>query len=234
MKRWVALAAVFCTVAMAASGVLAPCWADTFISFTDTNPNSWSLQGAFSGGSLDFYASWTQTVATTNTSIGAIVGDYSSTGSGTAWLTNKVGTGTTAANVIDTATFTIPVITDSQINNLNTAPMTGLFSGISLDPGTYYLVLGSANGNAWWGGLTDPNNIKSDALITTAPGFTEELIGSSYLPGSFPPSADWLVGLSIQHFAFSVEGTAVPLPPTVWLLGSSLLGLAGWRRFRKS
>lgn len=25
----------------------------------------------------------------------------------------------------------------------------------------------------------------------------------------------------------------VPVPPTVWLLGSSLLGLAGWRRFRK-
>jgi hypothetical protein len=28
--------------------------------------------------------------------------------------------------------------------------------------------------------------------------------------------------------------TAVPLPPTVLLLGSGLLGLAGWRRFRKS
>ncbi len=30
------------------------------------------------------------------------------------------------------------------------------------------------------------------------------------------------------------EGQCVPLPPTAWLLGSSLLGLAGWRRFRKS
>ena len=29
------------------------------------------------------------------------------------------------------------------------------------------------------------------------------------------------------------EITTVPLPPTVWLLGSGLLGLAGWRRFRK-
>jgi hypothetical protein len=27
--------------------------------------------------------------------------------------------------------------------------------------------------------------------------------------------------------------TAVPLPPTLFLLGSGLLGLAGWRRFRK-
>ena len=30
-----------------------------------------------------------------------------------------------------------------------------------------------------------------------------------------------------------IPGT-VPLPPTVWLFGSGLLGLAGWRRFRKS
>jgi hypothetical protein len=29
------------------------------------------------------------------------------------------------------------------------------------------------------------------------------------------------------------EITTIPLPPTVWLLGSGLLGLAGWRRFRK-
>ena len=26
----------------------------------------------------------------------------------------------------------------------------------------------------------------------------------------------------------------VPLPPSIWLLGSGLLGLAGWKRFRKS
>ena len=28
--------------------------------------------------------------------------------------------------------------------------------------------------------------------------------------------------------------TAVPLPPALWLFGSGLIGLAGWRRFRKS
>lgn len=31
-----------------------------------------------------------------------------------------------------------------------------------------------------------------------------------------------------------VTSTVVPLPPTVWLLGSGLLGLVGWRRFKKS
>ena len=31
----------------------------------------------------------------------------------------------------------------------------------------------------------------------------------------------------------NMEYSAVPLPGTVWLLGSGFLGLAGWRRFRK-
>jgi hypothetical protein len=31
----------------------------------------------------------------------------------------------------------------------------------------------------------------------------------------------------------TVGAAAIPLPPTVFLLGSGLLGLAGWRRFRK-
>jgi hypothetical protein len=32
----------------------------------------------------------------------------------------------------------------------------------------------------------------------------------------------------------NVQGSMVPLPPSALLLGSGLLGLAGWRRFRKS
>jgi hypothetical protein len=33
---------------------------------------------------------------------------------------------------------------------------------------------------------------------------------------------------------FRVDANPVPLPPSAWLLGSSLLGLVGWRRFRKA
>jgi hypothetical protein len=39
-------------------------------------------------------------------------------------------------------------------------------------------------------------------------------------------------GLAVH--AGNIGSSAVPLPPTVLLLGSGLLGLAGWRRFRKS
>jgi hypothetical protein len=44
-----------------------------------------------------------------------------------------------------------------------------------------------------------------------------------------------LIGNTQVNFdVVSLDATAVPLPPGLLLLGSGLLGLAGWRRFRKS
>jgi hypothetical protein len=42
----------------------------------------------------------------------------------------------------------------------------------------------------------------------------------------------WIHGLAVHDG--NVGGSPVPLPSTVLLLGPGLLGLAGWRRFRKS
>jgi hypothetical protein len=245
MKRWVALVAVFCTVLMAGSGVMAPCCANQLISFTDTKPDSYSSDAQFFMYP-NIYVSWTQAVPTTNTSIGVIVsGPGAAVGPGSPpmgygvvdfWLTNAVGPSATSDNVITSGNFIAPVIQD--INNLNTSPMTSLFSGLSLNPGKYYLILQSLYSCAWIGGLSDPSNPLSDALVTTAPGFSEGTIGfvpwESFM-GQFSPSADWQADSTPgDHLIYSIEGTAVPLPPTVLLLGSSLLGLVGLRKLRKS
>jgi hypothetical protein len=47
----------------------------------------------------------------------------------------------------------------------------------------------------------------------------------------FSGSADY-IGFDNITLGSATPGN-VPVPPTVWLLGSSLLGLVGWRRFRK-
>jgi hypothetical protein len=58
-------------------------------------------------------------------------------------------------------------------------------------------------------------------------------LGHLYIRFSLPSEApDPFIITSIQYFGFFLE--PVPIPPTVLLLGSGLLGLAGWRRFRKS
>ncbi|MGD0828621.1 MAG: hypothetical protein ABSA09_11125 [Desulfobaccales bacterium] len=51
-----------------------------------------------------------------------------------------------------------------------------------------------------------------------------------------PSTAYQYTGTSTQigSEAFTVYGTPVPVPPSALLLGSGLLGLAGWRRLRKS
>lgn len=63
---------------------------------------------------------------------------------------------------------------------------------------------------------------------TTVPTLQQQTIGGSL------PADPWPDNTSNINVAFRVEGTPVPLPPSLWLLGSGLLSLGGWRRFRKS
>jgi hypothetical protein len=57
---------------------------------------------------------------------------------------------------------------------------------------------------------------------------------------TFSDSLSQTVALRIRGDFFAIDdlqwnkGAPVPLPPTMLLLGSGLLGLVGWRRFRKS
>ena len=58
--------------------------------------------------------------------------------------------------------------------------------------------------------------------------FTNFNIAIEPYSGSFP-----YYGPAIDNVTLGTAG-AVPIPGAVWLLGSGLLGLGGWRRFRKS
>jgi hypothetical protein len=72
--------------------------------------------------------------------------------------------------------------------------------------------------------------------------YTEPAVNGNYYCFSFDNG--WQYSVNPSDYLYSVHGlavhngnvggSAVPLPPTVLLLGSGLLGLAGWRRFRKS
>ena len=141
----------------------------------------------------------------------------------TAWLTNKIGTGTTAANVLATTTGT-PVVSGNYT----------AFSGLSLSPGTYFLVLAATHqfNDVGWSWSSSPT-------VTTAPGVTFR--GQFFNPGNtndswnvLPPSYTDFVALSTNNpFLIQITGTAVPEPGTVVFMGMGIALLMGRRTLRR-
>jgi hypothetical protein len=61
-----------------------------------------------------------------------------------------------------------------------------------------------------------------------------DIIGISLAAGGDMDGYGWYESSCGASFSLTGFGFQAPVPPTVLLLGSGLLGLAGWRRFRKS
>ena len=91
------------------------------------------------------------------------------------------------------------------------------------------LIAGTYSGYYWYGIFHDRAEFVS--VLVSVPG-------TAYVPLTDGSGATWVGdGAKGRYFTdykfWSYSQTPVPLPPTVLLFGSGLLGLAGWRRFRK-
>ena len=82
--------------------------------------------------------SFSSAIPYSNVTIAVEIGSASAQfAQGTAWLTTRIGPGTTAADIQATTGFTAPLANDHNV----VPPLTVLFNGLSLSSGTYYLVL---------------------------------------------------------------------------------------------
>jgi len=102
-------------------------------------------------------------------------------------------------------------------------PPTVLFSGLTLGPGTYYLVLtapfqaGTNRSALTW-------QIPTNPVLTTATPATLGFAFTANTPNPFPPASDFAVTNQVM---FDVTGTkVVPEPSTLLLLSTGLLGIA--------
>ena len=103
-------------------------------------------------------------------------------------------------------------------------------TGLSLDGADTYLNLADALDN---GHRSSPEALYVDYL--NVPGGTTLNLNSLWLY-TYNPETQEIMAVSNGTHLFGdglIIGAPVPLPSTLLLLGSSLLGLAGWRRFRQ-
>jgi hypothetical protein len=81
----------------------------------------------------------------------------------------------------------------------------------------------------WGDGEAPLPTLLSQSDVNFASGY----IVTPGVPGGLDYQVNYHFTNDTLPTALTVSSQVVPVPPTIWLLGSSLLGLAGWRRFRK-
>jgi hypothetical protein len=174
-------------------------------------------------GGIGLEASWTSSIPYTNVSISANLTSGSSTASGTDtfFLTTQIGPGTTTANEISRNTLTVPAGPQSVIS---------IFSGLTLSPGNYFLVLGGPFTPAIFWSTSDSPTITTGAGVTfDGTGVASPNCGvCPYVPATtFDTSSQF-------HYLFEVSGTAIPEPSSAAFFFVGLLAIAGAALLRSS
>jgi hypothetical protein len=137
---------------------------------------------------------WSQTVAYSHVAIDATLRTWTLGGSGTAYLTRRVGSGTTAADQLASAPFSFPA---------SYSPVR-LFSGLDLPPGTYYLTLAAnAPADGLWNAV-----FACTSVIGTAPGVALVSSFRGETPNPYPPSSPMFFDATPNDWQMiSVTGT---------------------------
>ncbi len=159
---------------------------------------------------------WSETSTYTNVAISA---DLLAGPGYTAWLMNQIGPGTTAANQV-------------AVNNNFTANGSPVFSGLTLGPGNYYLVIQSpVTGSSGW---TVVCAFSATCTHSLAPDATFLGVANATSPAAYIPASSFTFRGDAQEFVMTVTGTAgvpTPEPSTVYLFSAGF-GFLAWTRAR--
>jgi hypothetical protein len=176
---------------------------------------------------------WSATTSYSNVDISGDLGSGFTPAHFTAYLTDLIGPSATPANVLSTANFVV----DDPCLSICVGVVTPIFTGLTLAPGTYWVVLADLqpaeqgpNGGQWFS--------TGNPALTTDAGVT--YLGTRHASGidfaAFAPGSNF--SSSSGDVLFSVTGTAVPEPATLSMgiaaLAVSLLARAKVHTNRQS
>lgn len=198
--------------------------AGTVISVT----SSPDLSALIDNGSLA--VSWSQSRAYSGVNIAVLVDSalVGETPIADAYLTTRLGSGTTIADEVAYTAFTVP----QQLPVCSPASCGAwvtLFSGLSLGPGTYFLAV-----------APDPVSVGVVGWFPAENPTVVEDVGVSLLDGyystnlaSYPPASDFVgASFSMNFGVTETAATPTPEPGSLVLVGTALVGLAGRLRTR--
>ncbi len=121
-------------------------------------------------------AAWTQTATYSGLNIAAMLNGGDATTTGTFYLMDQVGRGTTTAHELARASFSI---TGSSFR----PELVTIFDGLTLGPGTYYLVAGGS-GPGGWETTTGPQAVFTAPDVSLAVNHFSAQIYDPYPPAN--------------------------------------------------
>jgi hypothetical protein len=179
----------------------------TLISTLDTGGGvGWNYFNAYAD-----MAAWSQTSTYSQVSVAALLNGGDGTTTGTFYLVNQVGSGTTPANEIARSSFSVTASSFSP-------QLVTLFTGLTLGPGTYYLVASGSGPGGW------DISVDSPSPVSTAPDVSMSInnfraqnlteyppanLYSSFYPGTYPYNLEYLV-----------TSVPEPAPMALWGMGA--------------